>query len=122
MHKAFPLNHQKKDENAPTVTKLARSTSLFTDVIKTQLMSFNRTWQHYWASTQVLEKIVNEGMYATNKVHAGWFNINDKCYNHHIQALKFLLTVKIYSCTRYNNPAEKTISAFDRKVKNLSNK
>jgi len=110
------------DEDAPTVTKLARPTSLFTDVIKTQLMSFNRTWQHHWASTEVIEKIANEGMYVTNKMHAGWFNINDKCYNHHIQALKFLLTVKIYSRTRYNNRAEKTIGAFNRKVKNLSNK
>lgn len=50
------------DEDAPTVTKLARPTSFFTDIIKTQLMSFNRTRQHHWASTQVLEKIANEGI------------------------------------------------------------
>ncbi|KAL6423073.1 hypothetical protein ACFW04_010507 [Cataglyphis niger] len=110
------------DEDAPTVTKLTRPTSLFIDIIKTQLMSFNRTWQHHWASSQVLENIAKESMYATNKMHAGWFDISDKCYNHHVQALKFLLIVKIYSRTRYNNRAVKTVSVFNRKVKNLSNK
>lgn len=39
------------DEDAPIVTKLVRPPSLFTDVIKTQLMSFNRMWQHHWASS-----------------------------------------------------------------------
>lgn len=110
------------DEDAPTVTKLVRPTSLFTDVIKTQLASFNRTWQHHWASTQVLENIANEGIYATNKMHAGWFDTNDICYNHRMQALKLLMTVKIHSRTRYNNRTAKAVNAFNRKVKNLSNK
>lgn len=57
------------DEDALTITKLARPTSFFINIIKTQLMSFNRTWQCHWASTQILEKITNEGMYATNKMH-----------------------------------------------------
>lgn len=102
------------DEDAPTVTKLARPTSLFTDVIKTQLMSFNHTWQHHWASTQVLEKIMNEGMHATNKMYAGWFDTGNKCYNHRMQALKILMTVKIYSRTRYNNRAAKTVNLIEK--------
>lgn len=110
------------DEDAPIITKLSRPTSLFIDVIKTQLMSFNRTWQQHWTSTQVLEKIANEGKHATNKMHAGWFDTNDKCYNHRMQALKFLMRVKIYSRTRYNNHAAKAVKAFNRKVKNLSHK
>lgn len=110
------------DEDAPTVTKLVRPTRLFTDVIKTQLMSFNRTWQHHWASTQVLEKITNEAMHATKKMHAGWFNTNNICYTHRMQAAKFLMMVKIHSRTRYNNHAAKTVNTFKRKIKNLSNK
>lgn len=47
------------DKDAPTVTKLTRLTSLFINKIKTQLMSFNRTWQYHWASMQILEKITN---------------------------------------------------------------
>jgi len=90
--------------------------------MKTQLMSFNRSWQGHWASTQVLEKITNEGMYATNKMHTGWFDRNDKCYNHRMQALKFLMTVKIYFRTRYNNHAAKAANIFNRKIKKLTNK
>lgn len=110
------------DEDAPTVTKLVRPTSRFNEIIKTQLMAFNSIWQRHWSSTQILQKIVNEGMYATNKMYAGWFDTNEKCYNHRMQALKFLMTVKIYSRTRYNNGAAKAINTANRKLKNLSNK
>ncbi|XP_025154474.1 uncharacterized protein LOC112588515 [Harpegnathos saltator] len=48
------------DEDAPTVTKLVRPTNLFINIIKTQLMAFNHSWQHHWASTQLLEKMINE--------------------------------------------------------------
>ncbi|XP_025154427.1 uncharacterized protein LOC112588483 [Harpegnathos saltator] len=77
------------DEDAPTVTKLVRPTNLFINIIKTQLMAFNHSWQHHWASTQLLEKMINEGIHATNKMHAEWFDIHKKCYNHRMQALKF---------------------------------
>lgn len=109
-----------EDEDAPVVTKLVRPTSLFINIIKTQLISFNRTWEKHWASTQVLEKISNEGMHATQETHETWFDIHEECYNHRIQALKFLMKVKIYSRTRYNNRAGR--ETFRRKVKNLSNK
>lgn len=110
------------DEDAPTVTKLVRPTSQFTEVMKTQLMRFNHKWERHWASRQVLQNMVNENIYATNAKHAGWFDPNEKCYNHRMEALKFLMTVKIYSRTRYNNRASKVVSACNRKVKNLSNK
>lgn len=109
------------DEDAPAVIKLARPTNRFIDIMKTQLKAFNLKWQHHWASRKILEKLVNEGIFATNVMHAGWFDINDKCYNHHVKALKFLMTVKIYSRTRYNNHATKTSKKFDRKIKNVSN-
>ena len=48
------------DEDAPTVTKLIRPTDVFTKVIETQLMAFNHTWQYYWASKKILDKITNE--------------------------------------------------------------
>jgi hypothetical protein len=57
------------DEDAPTVTKLIRPTDLFTKVVQTQLMTFNRIWQYYWASKQILDKITNECINATNEKH-----------------------------------------------------
>jgi len=35
-----------EDEDAPTVTKLVRPTTLFTNITKTQLMAFNCTWKY----------------------------------------------------------------------------
>lgn len=58
-----------EDEDAPTVTKLVRPTTLFTSITKSQLMAFNRTWQYHWASTQILNQIVTECIFATNKTH-----------------------------------------------------
>lgn len=95
------------NEDAPAVTKLIRPTTLFTNIVKIQLKTFSRTWQCYWASSQVLDNIVKECIHATNKIHNGWFDKNDACYDHRIQALKYMITVKIYSCTKYNNRAEK---------------
>lgn len=54
------------DEDAPAVTKLIRPTTLFTNIVKIQLMTFSRTWQCYWASSQVLDNIVKR-MYTCNE-------------------------------------------------------
>jgi len=111
------------DEDAPTVTKLIRPTTLFINIIKTQLMAFNHTWQHHWASTKILDEIVTECAYATNRIHPEWFNNKSKeCYDHRMQALKYMITVKIYSRTRYNNPIAKVASAPYRKVMKFINK
>lgn len=109
------------DEDAPTVTKLVRPTSFFINIMKIQLLVFNKTWKHYWTSTHILNNIVDRCIQETNKTHATWFDINDKCY-HRVQALRYMIAVKIYSRTRYNNRAQKKISAPRRKVKNFSNK
>lgn len=85
-------------------------------------MAFHLTWQNYWASTSILQKIVNECVQATNKMHPGWLDVNEECYAHRMQALKYMITVKLYSRTRYNNRTEKRVNATNRKVKNLLNK
>lgn len=109
------------DEDAPTVTKLIRPTDLFTKVIKTQLEVFNRTWQCYWASKQILDKIMNECVTETNGKHSGWLDKNNVCYNHRLQALRHMIKVKLYSRTRYNNRARKR-GNIHRKMSNLLNK
>ncbi|XP_072751257.1 uncharacterized protein [Anoplolepis gracilipes] len=110
------------DEDAPTVTKLIRPTTLFAKVVETQLVAFNRSWKYYWSSTQILNKITNECIDLTNKIHPEWLDKNDACYNHRLQALKYMINVKLYSRTRYNNRANKIVTASRRKVKNFSNK
>lgn len=85
-------------------------------------MTFNRIWQNYWASRKILDKIVNECVNAVNEIHSGWFDINDKCYNHRMQALKYMITVQIYSRTRYNNRTATRMKVPHRKMKNILNK
>jgi len=78
-------------------------------------MTFNRVWQHYWASTQILDKISNECINLTNEIYFEWLDKTNTCYNHRLQALKFMISVKLYSRTRYNNLVEKSIIIFNRK-------
>lgn len=111
-----------ENDDAPTVTKLVRPTIVFINIIKTQLMTFNRTWQYHWASTHILKNIVTECVNATNRTHAEWLDMNHKCYNHRMQALQYMITVKLYSRTRYNNRAEKRSNTSHRKMKNILNK
>jgi len=114
--------YSNSDEDAPTVTKLIRPTDLFAKIVETQLMTFNRTWQYYWASTQILQKITNECVNITNNKHSGWLNKNNTCYKHRLQALEYMIRVKLYSRTRYNNRAEKRGITPYKKVKKLLNK
>lgn len=115
--------YSNKDEDAPTVTKLVRPTTLFTNIMKLQLLTFNRTWQYHWASTQILEKIMTECIYATNKTYPKWLDKNEECYDHRIQTLKYMITVKLYSRTRYNNRAAKISNiSSHRKVKKFLSK
>ena len=109
------------DEDAPTVTKLIRPTDVFTKVIETQLMAFNHTWQYYWASKKILDKITNECISVINKKHSEWFDKNNACYNHRLQALKYMIRIKLYSRTRYNNRAIKkgNIKTKHKKMNNL---
>jgi len=39
-----------------------------------------------------------------------------------MQALKYMIIVKLYSRTRYNNRAEKRNNILNRKMKNILNK
>lgn len=95
------------DEDAPTVTKLIRPTDIFTKVVQTQLMTFNNIWQYYWASKEILDKITNECINATNEKYSGWLDKNNACYDHRLQALRYMIKIKLYSRTRYNNRAIK---------------
>ncbi|KAL6417417.1 hypothetical protein ACFW04_012762 [Cataglyphis niger] len=85
--------YQNIDEDAPTVTKLIRPTAFFTKVVETQLAAFNRIWQHYWCSTKILNKITNECIDLTNKIHLEWLDQNNACYNHRLQALKYMISL-----------------------------
>lgn len=104
------------------MTKLVRPTTLFTSITKSHLMAFNHTWQCHWASIQILNKIVTECIFATSKTHLKWLDKNEKCYDHRMQALKYIITVKLYSRTRYNNRAAKigNISSSKKVKKFLS--
>jgi len=66
---------------------------------------------------------VIECINATNKTHPKWLDKYEKCYDHRIQALRYMITIKLYSRTRYNNRTAKTASTSShRKVKEFLNK
>jgi len=109
------------DEDAPTITKLIRPTDVFTKVVQTQLMTFNHVWQNYWASKQILDKITNECINTTNEKYSEWLDENNACYNHRLQALRYMIKIKLYSRTRYNNRTIKG-GSIHRKMNNLFNK
>lgn len=108
------------DEDAPIVTKLVRPTTLFAKVLEIQLQAFNRTYERNWASAGIVEKITQECINLT--MHSKWLDENEPCYKHRVDALKYLIRVKIYSRTRYNNRAGKRGDAPNRKMKKLLNK
>lgn len=110
-----------EDEDASTVTKLMRPTINFKNVIKAQLMAFNRTWQKYWAFN-IRKNIVTECVNAKKNSSWIWFDITHKCYNHRMYVLKYMITIKLYFRTRYNNCIEKRCNTWNRKMKNIWNK
>jgi len=107
-----------QDEDAPSVSKLKRPTSLFEKIVGLQLRTFNDSWSHHWESNTVLQDIAREMRSATNAVFPDWFNGTDSCKQHRLNALDFLTKVKLYSRTRYNNRAAKTSSCIKNKSKN----
>lgn len=58
----------------------------------------------------------------TNNMHSGWFDKDNRCYKHRLEALQYLIRVKLYSRTRYNNRAGRRGNAPNKKMKNLLNK
>jgi len=71
---------------------------------------------------EVIDSDDSPCIHASNKIHAEWFDVNHECYNHRIQTLKYMITVKIYSRTKYNNRIEKRSNNLCRKLKITLNK
>lgn len=92
-----------EDEDASTVTKLKRPTALFEKIVHIQLRTFNRCWSHHWKSETVLHDITFEMRRVTTAMFPDWFDETDPCMQHRLYALNFLMKVKLYSRTRYNN-------------------
>ena len=57
-----------------------------------------------------------------NNMNSEWFQENNSCYKHRLKALQFLIRVKLYSRTRYNNRAENTDKPSRKKMQKLLNK
>jgi hypothetical protein len=110
------------DEDAPSVTKLIRPTTLFAKVIEIQLHAIDSNWERYWASTTVLQNITKKCINVTNNTYSEWFHEDNSCYKHRLEAVQFLIRVKLYSRTRYNNRAQKTEKASRKKIQKLLNK
>ena len=92
------------DEDAPEVEKLTRSTNQFTKNVHHQLKSFEDSWEKYWVSDNMLQRLFKEAEKETEKHFPEWFKVEGACYDEHrLNALKLMLRVKIYAKTRVRN-------------------
>jgi len=115
--------YSNKDEDVLTVTNLVRLLSNCC-LYKYYENTVNDIYSYVAISLgiQPHSSKYAECVHVTNKNHTGWLDINHKCYNHRMEALKYTITVKIYFRTRYNNCAEKRSNTLNRKLKNILNK
>ena len=96
-----------KDEESFDVTWLSRPTDYFANVIFTQLQAFSQHHKQYWSSKKLLGNLLEVGKSATNSKFQDYFDRDHECYEHRIDALKFLYRVKIYAKTAQNNKAKR---------------
>ena len=109
------------DHNDPEsfdITWLSRPTDNFANVIYCQLQAFSLHHKKYWASKKILADLVELGKRATNDNVPDYFAANHNCYQHRVDALKFLYRVKIYAKTAQNNKTRR--QAAVRKNSNVS--
>lgn len=115
--------YKNQDEDAPSVSKLKRPTSLFEKIVGLQLRTFNDSWSYHWKSN-MLQDIVREMRSVTNAVFPDWLDGTGSCKQYRFYALDFLTKVKLYSRTRCNNRATKAASrnnkSKNRKFKNIT--
>lgn len=117
--------HQNKD--APAVSFLTRPTDEFKKIISIQLDAYSAGYERWWHENLLRERLVEFAEACTNEYYKGWFDeVNDNCYEHKKEALKYLFLVKIYAKTREHNhkfkyAATRTLSSNNTKLKNIIN-
>lgn len=106
------------DVDAPKITKLKRPTEIFASIVETQLNAYQEVVDKYWHCQGILKKIVDSDKETTKLFYPTWFNDDHPCKEHRLEFLKFLINVKLYAQTKYNNAAAKKSKHHSSKFQN----
>ena len=91
------------DEDAPKVAKLKRPTEKFSQIVGAQLKAYYRLWKKHWPAKGVLRRLVIDIMQSTASAYPEWYDADHPCKEHRLQHLQFLIKVKLFAQTKYNN-------------------
>lgn len=110
----------------PTVVYLKRPTEDFKRVVSVQLDALARYIDEIWHKKNLLCNLIQRVEIYTNEFLPGWFDKQSECYEHKINAMEYLMRVKIYDRTRNNNQkvknsASQGITTKNKKMKVLKN-
>ena len=91
------------DEDAPKVTKLKRPTEKFSQIVGAQLKAYYRLCEKHCPAEGLLRKLVIDIMRSTASAYPEWYDADHPCKEHRLQQLQFLIEVKLFAQTKYNN-------------------
>lgn len=91
------------DEDSPSVTWLSRPTEKFLHIVGAQLEAFATLWKKHWAFNGILHNLGTEIMKATAQLCPDWFDENHECRKHRVEMLHFMIKVKLFAQTKFNN-------------------
>lgn len=96
-----------QDAEAPAVTWLSRPTEKFESIVGVQLEAFGRLWKKHWVSNGILNNLGSEIIKETTQVHSDWFHEHHECREHRVELLHFMIKVKLFAQTKFNNRADR---------------
>ena len=107
------------DPESPDFGYLCRPSTLFLRVIYVQLQNFFNCAPDLWHERELSAKLIVRAVEVTNEHFTNWFFEEDPCFQHKIEALIFLYTVKIFATCRKHNIQ---LKASSNKSKNKDRK
>lgn len=114
------------DNSLSEIAYLTRPSVAFIKIVNCQLHAFYEHHKSLYHQRKLLVYLTDEVEKFTATMFPDWFNKNNSCYKHRIDALKILLVIKIFRTTRERNDKRKIvsqtkISTNSQKLKNLNN-
>ena len=91
------------EEDAPKVSKLKRPTERFAQIVGAQLRAYYKLWKKHWSAQGVLQKLVDDITISTGSTYPERYDENHPCKEHRLHHLQFLIKIKLFAQTKYNN-------------------
>ncbi|XP_068991131.1 uncharacterized protein [Neodiprion pinetum] len=114
--------YEHADADAPSVSYLSRPTDKFESIVRSQLEAFYRLWKTHWACEGLLINLIDDIITDTARLYPDWFHEGDECLQHRIELLRFMVKVKVFAQTTFNNRAvgsSRTIHKLNSKLQKI---